>query len=74
MALDGFGLVTADIIYRRPDHLWLLQSFIWQDYDLFPEFPGLRKFLDFWRVNLDGPLVCVRVAHERLVTPSFIKI
>jgi uncharacterized protein Usg len=23
-------------LYRRPDHRWLLQSYIWQAYDLFP--------------------------------------
>ena len=24
--VDGFGLTTAHILYRRPDHQWLLQS------------------------------------------------
>ncbi|MDO9441311.1 MAG: protein usg [Beijerinckiaceae bacterium] len=26
----GFGLTTAHILYRRPDHNWLLQSYVWQ--------------------------------------------
>ena len=34
--LEGYGLTTANILYRRPDHPWLLQSYIWQDYDLCP--------------------------------------
>ena len=42
----GFGLTTAHILYRRPDHRWLLQSYVWQAYDLFPEFPELQSF---WR-------------------------
>jgi uncharacterized protein Usg len=44
----GYGLTTAHILYRRPDHRWLLLSYIWQNYDLFPEFPELHRFLAFW--------------------------
>ena len=46
--LEGYGLTTANILYRRPDHRWLLQTYIWQEYDLCPEFPELNKFLNFW--------------------------
>ncbi len=45
---EGFGLTTAQIIYRVPDHLELLQDFVWQQYDVFPQFPRLRKLLAFW--------------------------
>jgi uncharacterized protein Usg len=65
-----FGLVTAEILYHRPDHLWLLQSYIWQDYDLFPGFPELHRFLKFWKENLDGPLCSVTVTHQRSMTPT----
>jgi uncharacterized protein Usg len=41
----GYGLTTAHILYRRPDHRWLLQSYVWQNYDLFPQFLELRRFL-----------------------------
>ncbi len=34
--------------------------YIWQDYDLQPEFPHLRKFLDFWQKSLDGRLHSVQ--------------
>jgi Usg-like family protein len=43
--LEGFSLTTAEIIYRLPDHPRLLQSYIWQDYDLAPKFPKLADFL-----------------------------
>lgn len=66
---DGFGLTTAQIIYRVPDHLELLQDFVWQQYDLFPEFPSLRKFLAFWEEKIEGPLHSVTVAHARLIHP-----
>ena len=71
--MAGYGLTTAEILYRMPDHPALLQSYIWQDYDLFPEFPTLRKFLDFWTVTLDGPLFKVTVGHCRLIKPAELK-
>ncbi len=67
LLLKGWSLTTAEILYRMPDHTDLLQSYIWQDYDLAPRFPRLIKFLDFWSHNLDGPLASVRVAHNPLV-------
>jgi len=71
--VNGFGLTTAEILYRRPDHRWLLQSYVWQEYDLFPEFPELKKFLAFWQEKLDGPLHSVTVAHCKLIKPAEIK-
>jgi len=67
LLLKGWSLTTAEILYRMPDHLDLLQSYIWQEYDLAPRFPRLIKFLDFWSHNLDGPLASVRVAHSPLI-------
>lgn len=71
--LEGYGLTTAHILYRLPDHRDLLQSYVWQDYDVWPEFPTLGRFLEFWRRELDGPLHSVTVAHARLIKPSEIR-
>jgi len=71
--LEGYGLTTANILYRRPDHPWLLQSYVWQDYDLCPVFPALNKFLNFWLETLEGPLHSVTVAHARLIKPAEIR-
>jgi len=71
--LEGYGLTTANILYRRPDHQWLLQSYVWQDYDLCPNFPVLNKFLNFWLEKLEGPLHSVTVAHARLIKPAEIR-
>ena len=68
--IEGFSLTTAEIIYRLPDHQRLLQSYVWQDYDLALHFPKLIEFLDFWAANLDGPLYRVRVAHRGLIAPT----
>ena len=68
--LNGYGLTTAQILYRRPDHPWLLQTYIWQDYDLCPRFPELQRFLMFWESSLDGRLHSVMVAHSKLIKPA----
>jgi len=72
--LKGYSLTTAEILYRMPDHPTLLQSYVWQDYDLHPRFPKLVKFLDFWSKNLDGKLYQVRIAHKRLIRPSEVRL
>jgi len=68
--LLGYGLTTAQILYRMPDHRSLLQTYVWQDYDMFPKFPALSDFLDFWQQKLDGPLHSVTVAHSKLIKPA----
>jgi uncharacterized protein Usg len=65
--LEGYGLTTANILYRLPDHPALLQTYVWQDYDLAPLFPQLKRFLEFWKRELEGPLHSVTVAHRRLI-------
>jgi uncharacterized protein Usg len=67
LQLNHFRLTTAHILYHMPDHPGLLQSYIWQDYDLAPKFPTLRRFLDFWTHNLDGKLHSVQVASSGLL-------
>ena len=70
---EGFGLTTAQIVYRVPDHLQLLQEFVWQKYDTFPDFPMLGKFLAFWEEKIEGPIFSVTVAHARLIKPAELK-
>jgi len=70
----GFSLTTAEILYRLPDHPSLLQSFIWQEYDVHPRFPRLKSFLDFWTANLEGKLYRVTVAHKRLISPAELRL
>jgi uncharacterized protein Usg len=72
--LRGYSLTTAEILYRLPDHPALLQSYIWQDYDLHPRFPKLKGFLDFWTAKLDGKLFKVTIAHSHLLTPAEVRL
>ncbi len=70
----GYSLTTAEIIFRMPDYLALMASYICQDYDLHPRFPKLKSFLDFWSNNLDGKLHKVLVAYTGLVKPCELKL
>lgn len=70
LQLEGWRLITAEILYHMPDYPGILQSFVWQKLDYPPDYPKLRKFLDFWADNLDGPLHSVRVAHTEVLAPG----
>ena len=69
LQLKDYRLTTAEILYHMPDHPGILQAYIWQEMDIAPRYPVLRKFLDFWRRELDGEVHSVRVASAKLVKP-----
>lgn len=73
MLLD-WRLTTAEILYHMPDHPLILQTFVWQELDRVPEFPGLKRFLNFWEKELEGRLHSVKIASCELVRPSEILI
>lgn len=54
----------SKILYRIPDSP-LLNEFSWQAEDMLPHFPRIRKFLDYWIKNIDGPLKSVRIAYSK---------
>ncbi len=70
LQMQGYRLTTAEIIYHLPDYPRLLQSYIWQELDLAPQYPILKKFLDFWEDNLDGRLHSVKLASREVVRSS----
>jgi uncharacterized protein Usg len=70
LQMRDYRLTTAEILYHMPDHPGVLQTFIWQELDLAPQFPGLQKFLDFWRRELDGKVHSVRVASADFITAA----
>ena len=74
LQLKDYRLTTAEILYHLPDHPKLLQTFVWQEYDLAPKFPVLRKFLDFWVRQIEGMLHSVTVAHSGLIKPAELKV
>lgn len=68
LQLQDYRLTTAEILYHMPDHPKLLQTYVWQEYDIAPKFPELHRFLTFWMRSLDGKLHSVRVANKKLIT------
>jgi uncharacterized protein Usg len=70
LQLRNYRLTTAEILYHLPDHPAILQTFVWQDYDLAPNFPVLRRFLDFWHRSLEGKLHSVKVASTSIISPA----
>lgn len=70
LMLKGYGLTTAEVYYRMPDHRSVLNVFVWQEYDLAPDHPRLFQFIEYWQENIDGPLHSVRFAHRKLISPG----
>jgi uncharacterized protein Usg len=74
LQLQGYRLATAEILYRLPDHPGLLQSYVWQDYDIAPRYPVLNRFLDFWTRQIEGPLHSVRVAGKEIISAAEMRV
>jgi uncharacterized protein Usg len=68
--LDDYRLTTAEIFYHLPDHPSLLQTYIWQELDLAPQFPVLNRFLNFWQKEIEGKLHSVKIASTKLIVPT----
>jgi uncharacterized protein Usg len=70
LQLRGYRLTTAEIVYHLPDHPALLQTFIWQKFDLAPDYPELQRFLEFWSRNIEGKLHSVKVKQSSRSIPN----
>ncbi len=70
LMLRGYGLTTAEFFYRLPDYRNVLNSFLWQDYDLAPDHPRLFAFIEYWQDTIEGPLHSVRFTHRRMIAPG----
>lgn len=66
--LAGYRLTLLEITYYMPDHRSLLQTFGWQLFDLAPEFPEVKKFLNFWERDLaEAPIHSVRYCSSSII-------
>ncbi len=61
-AREDYRLTTVEIFYHSFDNPEDLQSLVWQDYDVAPDYPELRRFLTYWSRHIDGVVHSVRVA------------
>lgn len=71
-------LITLDLIYRKPDHPWFLQQFVWQTYDRIPDLPRVERFVDFWQREIEAAIHSLTVAvkdpggRPLILTPAFV--
>ena len=70
LQLQGYRLATAEILYHMPDHPGLLQTFVWQHYDIGPETSRAAQVPRFLVKNIDGKLHSVTVARSGLIGPA----
>jgi len=68
--LKPYCLATAEVLYQMPDHPSLLQSFVWQTTDIAPDFPSIRKFLEYWESHIEARIHSVKVASRSLIKPA----
>lgn len=68
--IPRFELVTVEVLYRMPDYLHLLQTFVWQTMDVRPDFPVVARFLSHWKKNVEAPIQDVRIAGKSVVTSA----
>ncbi len=73
LQIKDYRLTTAEILYHMPDYPALLQTYVWQNLDLAPDYPALRQFLDFWEANLDGKLHSIRIACGKPVRQATVR-
>lgn len=67
---NGYRLTTAEIFYHLPDHPLLLQSYIWQEFDIPPNYPRLQSFINFWLKEIEGKLHSVKVCVGGPLMPN----
>ena len=63
--IKKWTVATVQVIYFIPDHLHILNEFIWQTEDELPEYPRIKKFLDYWDKNIDGPIKGVYIYDNK---------
>lgn len=74
LQLEGWRLTTAEVLYYMPDHPKLIQSFVWQTLDLAPRYPRVRKFLDFWKAEIEAVIHSVKLASGEELAPSRVRL
>ena len=68
--LNGYRITTAEILYWMPDHRHVLQSFVWQNLDLAPRFPGSPSSSISGSATSKASCIASRVAHAQLIMPA----
>lgn len=63
LLLSKKKIVLVNVYYRIPDYHSLINQFSWQTIDIEPEFPRVKRFLNYWQRKLtDAPISKVEYA------------
>lgn len=49
------------IYYYMPDYTSLLQEFNWVTEDVVPEYPRIKKFLNYWKNNIEAVIHTIEI-------------
>jgi uncharacterized protein Usg len=71
--IEGYGLTTANILYRLPGLSRASAAIYLARIRLGPPFSRAEQISQFWVRTLDGPLFRVTVAHKTLIGPADLK-
>ncbi len=70
LQLKGYGLTTAQILYRMPEPPLPAAILCLAALRHRADFPEMKNFLKFWQEKLDGPLHSVRYTHRKLISAT----
>jgi uncharacterized protein Usg len=64
--IEKWTIASVQVVYYLPDHIHILNEFVWQTEDRRPKFPRIGKFLEYWDKNIEGPIKEVYIYdHEK---------
>ena len=61
MIIINNTVVTLNVYYWMPDYSHILQQFIWQTDDMWPGYPRIHKFLNYWHDNIEAVIEEVNI-------------
>lgn len=72
IANDINKLVTLEVLYYLPDYPSILQSFIWQLNDLYPEYPKIYSFIGFWEKQIEAKINSITIIpNSNFIVPEY---
>ena len=49
-------LTLIQIYYYMPDYPSVINEFSWQTIDIYPRFPRMKRFLDYWHHSIEAAI------------------
>lgn len=57
-------IITVKVEYFIPNYTHILNEFICQYEDIWPDIPRVHKFLNYWKDNIDAIINGVYITHS----------